>query len=196
MAQAFRLMVGKVSFGNDTYPATQSFLRATASQGAPTTDDLQDLVTGHGVEHWLECLNTLSATFIDRRTHKDLFLIYITMVDKVNIQRRQSGCRAKRPDEATSSPVQQWQQQMMICACKQIVLSCGTLSNPLVRQESRVGDPEKLRDVGIEPVVDLLGLGLDFQDHNITLSTYGDKSDPESFDDFFRSEPEVQRKVF
>lgn len=35
----------KVSFGNHTYPITHDFLRATESQGIPTTDDLQDLVT-------------------------------------------------------------------------------------------------------------------------------------------------------
>lgn len=57
----------KVSFGNYTYPikvclkfpstrnetntrVKEDFLRATESQGIPTTDDLQDLVTGHGAE--------------------------------------------------------------------------------------------------------------------------------------------------
>ena len=47
----------KVSFGNYTYPVCQDFLRATESQGIPTTDDLQDLVTGHGAEHWLKWIN-------------------------------------------------------------------------------------------------------------------------------------------
>jgi alcohol oxidase len=47
----------KVSFGNYTYPIAQDFLRATESQGIPTTDDLQDLVTGHGAEHWLKWIN-------------------------------------------------------------------------------------------------------------------------------------------
>ena len=35
----------------------QDFLRASESQGIPTTDDLQDLVTGHGAEHWLKWIN-------------------------------------------------------------------------------------------------------------------------------------------
>ena len=47
----------KVSFGNYTYPIAQDFLRATESQGIPTTDDLQDLTTGHGAEHWLKWIN-------------------------------------------------------------------------------------------------------------------------------------------
>lgn len=47
----------QVSFGNYTYPIAQDFLRATESQGIPTTDDLQDLVTAHGAEHWLKWIN-------------------------------------------------------------------------------------------------------------------------------------------
>lgn len=39
----------KVSFGNHTYPIAQEFLRAAESQGIPTTDDLQNLVTAHGM---------------------------------------------------------------------------------------------------------------------------------------------------
>ena len=47
----------KVSFGNYVYPVAQDFLRATESQGIPTTDDLQDLETGHGAEQWLKWIN-------------------------------------------------------------------------------------------------------------------------------------------
>ena len=47
----------KVSFGNYTYPIAWDFLRATESQGIPTTDDLEDLTTGHGGEHWLKWIN-------------------------------------------------------------------------------------------------------------------------------------------
>jgi hypothetical protein len=39
----------KVFFGNYTYPIMQDFLRAAESQGIPTTDDLQGLVTGQYV---------------------------------------------------------------------------------------------------------------------------------------------------
>lgn len=46
------LTITTVSFGNYTYPIMQDFLRAAESQGVPITDDLQDLTTGHGAEHW------------------------------------------------------------------------------------------------------------------------------------------------
>lgn len=35
----------------------QDFLRAAESQDIPVTDDLQDLVTGHGAEHWLKWIS-------------------------------------------------------------------------------------------------------------------------------------------
>lgn len=40
-----------------TYPIKEDFLRAAESQGIPTVDDLQDLSTGHGAEHWLKWIN-------------------------------------------------------------------------------------------------------------------------------------------
>ena len=88
------------------------------------------------------------------------------------------------------------QQPRIIEARKQIVVSCGTLSTPLVLQRSGVGDPEKLRKAGVEPIVDLPGVGLNFQDHYLTFSVYRAKPDTESFDDFLRGNPEVQKKVF
>ena len=81
-------------------------------------------------------------------------------------------------------------------ARKLIIVSCGTLSSPLVLQRSGVGDPEKLRKVGVKPIIDLPGVGLNFQDHYLTFSTYRAKPETESFDDFARGDKEVQKKVF
>lgn len=81
-------------------------------------------------------------------------------------------------------------------ARKQIVVSGGTLSSPLILQRSGVGDPQKLRSAGIEPIVDLPGVGLNFQDHYLTFSVYRAKPGTESFDDFARGVPDVQKNVF
>ena len=81
-------------------------------------------------------------------------------------------------------------------ARKLIILSCGTLSSPLVLQRSGIGDPEKLKKVGVKPVIDLPGVGLNFQDHYLHFATYRAKPDTESFDDFARGVPEVQKAVF
>lgn len=51
----------------------------------------------------------------------------------------------------------------------------------------------KLRRAGVEPKVDLPGVGLNFQDHYLTFSVYRAKPETESFDDFVRGVPEVQK---
>lgn len=63
-------------------------------------------------------------------------------------------------------------------------------------QRSGLGDPKKLKEVGVECKVDLPGVGLILQDHYLTFSAYRAKPDVESFDDFLRGKPEVQKKVF
>lgn len=192
----------KVSFGNYTYPIAQDFLRATESQGIPYTDDLQDLVTGHGAEYWLKWINRDTGRRSDAahayihstmRTHGNLYLMCNTKVDKVIIK----DGRAVAVQCLPMKPLHpQQQQSKIIRARKQIVISCGTLSTPLILQRSGVGDPEKLRAVGVAPIVDLPGVGLNFQDHYLTFSTYRAKPDTESFDDFARGDPKIQKKVF
>ena len=46
----------------------------------------------------------------------------------------------------------------------------------------------------MEPKVNLPGVGLNFQDHYLTFSTYRAKPGTESFDDFVRGVPEVQKR--
>jgi len=79
-------------------------------------------------------------------------------------------------------------------ARKQIVVSGGTLSSPLILQRSGIGDPKKLRAAGVQPIVNLPGVGLNFQDHYLTFSVFRAKPGTETFDDFARGEPEVQKR--
>lgn len=49
--------------------------------------------------------------------------------------------------------------------------------------------------MGVEPKVDLPGVGLNFQDHYLTFSVFRAKPETESFDDFVRGVPEVQKRT-
>lgn len=64
------------------------------------------------------------------------------------------------------------QQSRTFRARKQIIVSGGTLSSPLILQRSGIGDPKKLQRAGVKPIVNLPGVGLNFQDHYLTFSTY------------------------
>jgi alcohol oxidase len=192
----------KVSFGNYTYPVMQDFLRAAESQGIPVTDDLQDLTTGHGAEHWLKWINRDTGRRSDsahayvhstRQHFENLHLAVNTKVDKVIFEGTKAvGVRTiptkpLHPNELSSRTFR---------ARKQIIVSGGTLSSPLILQRSGVGDAEKLRKAGVKPIVDLPGVGLNFQDHYLYFSLYRAKPNTESFDDFARGDKETQEKVF
>ncbi|KAK4498314.1 hypothetical protein PRZ48_010972 [Zasmidium cellare] len=192
----------KVSFGNYTYPVMQDFLRAAESQGFPVTDDLQDLVTGHGAEHWLKWINRDTGRRSDsahayihstRQNYENLHLVCNTKADKVILENGKAvgvktvPTKPLHPSEQTSRTFR---------ARKLIVVSGGTLSSPLILQRSGIGDAQKLRKAGVKPLVDLPGVGLNFQDHYLTFAPYRAKPWADSFDDFVRGDEKVQDKVF
>jgi len=116
-----------------------------------------------------------------------------TKVDKVIIE----NGRAVGVQTVPSKPLTPGEQEPRIFkARKQIIISGGTLSSPLILQRSGIGNAEKLRKVGVKPLVDLPGVGLNFQDHYLTFSVFRAKPDTESFDDFVRGDPKVQEQVF
>ena len=128
-----------------------------------------------------------------RAHHSNLHLKCNTKIDKVIIE----NGRAVGVKTVPTKPLSLEEQEPRIFrARKQIIISGGTLSSPLILQRSGVGDAEKLRKVGVKPLVDLPGVGLNFQDHYLTFSVFRAKPDTESFDDFVRGDPKVQEQVF
>lgn len=128
-----------------------------------------------------------------RAKHSNLHLKCNTKVDKVIIENGRAVGVATIPTKPLDG---QDPPRRIFRARKQIIISGGTLSSPLILQRSGIGDPEKLRRVGIKPLVNLPGVGRNFQDHYLTFSVFRAKPDVESFDDFVRGDPEVQKKVY
>ena len=119
-----------------------------------------------------------------RAVHQNLHLQCNTKVDKVILEDgRAVGVRTvptkplhpsvsshiPLPYFIDTSPHKQ-QQSRTFKARKQIIISGGTLSSPLILQRSGIGDPEKLNKAGVKPLVDLPGVGLNFQDHYLTFA--------------------------
>jgi choline dehydrogenase-like flavoprotein len=50
-------------------------------------------------------------------------------------------------------------------ARREVILSAGSISSPQLMMLSGIGDPEKLRALGIDPVVDSPAVGMNLQDH-------------------------------
>jgi alcohol oxidase len=48
-----------------------------------------------------------------------------------------------------------------------VIISAGALSTPQILQRSGLGDAARLKTIDIEPVVDLPGVGQNYQDHQV-----------------------------
>lgn len=125
--------------------------------------------------------------------HSNLHLKCNTKVDRVIIE----DGRAVGVATVPTKPLDGGEPQRKIFrARKQVIVSGGTLSSPLILQRSGIGDPDKLRRAGIKPIVDLPGVGRNFQDHYLTFNVYRAKPDVETFDDFARGDHKTQKKIY
>jgi choline dehydrogenase len=61
---------------------------------------------------------------------------------------------------------------------KEVILAAGTVHSPQVLQLSGIGAKEHLEGLGIETVVDLPGVGQNFQDHPTLYVSYNCLSSP------------------
>ncbi|KAI0819181.1 alcohol oxidase-like protein [Trametes gibbosa] len=61
---------------------------------------------------------------------------------------------------------------LMAFARRQVVLSAGAFGSPAILERSGVGAAEILKNVGVHPIVDLPGVGENYQDHQLLLVPY------------------------
>lgn len=76
-------------------------------------------------------------------------------------------------------------------ARKLVVLSAGALGSPQILERSGVGAPEILKKAGVKSLVDLPGVGTNYQDHNLICPSYKVAPESETHDDFLRGVPEI-----
>jgi choline dehydrogenase len=149
-------------FGDDELtPFHRGFIDAGAELGLPVVDDLETLdgVPGVGAEpsnspggiRW-------NAAFAYLDPVRDLPHLEVrgdTLVDRVLVQGgRAVGVRAIGPGRAVGE-----------VAADQIVLTAGTYGSPSILLRSGIGPAEPLRTLGVEPIVDLPGVGANLHDH-------------------------------
>ncbi|MAQ38336.1 MULTISPECIES: GMC family oxidoreductase [Thioclava] len=66
---------------------------------------------------------------------------------------------------ATGAIVRQGRKRMKIEAAREVIVSAGAFGSPQLLMLSGIGPADHLREVGIEPRLDLLGVGANLQDH-------------------------------
>lgn len=187
-----------VSYGGTKLNIAQEWLKTAESRGIPIRKDLQDMKTGFGSFYWPKWIDgetgkrqdvrasfsrlakiqgeqTAHAYLHSQRGAKNLSILTTMHVDKVILE----GDRAVAVDclispefhsSATSS------QRFTIRARKCIVLSAGALATPCILQRSGIGSPEVLKRAGVNCLVDLPGVGENYQGQLVfRFRPYADK---------------------
>ncbi|KAL8335780.1 hypothetical protein RB601_008706 [Gaeumannomyces tritici] len=104
----------------------------------------------------------------------NLEVVTSTQVEKVNLV----GCKAGR-FRASGITLPGGK---VIKAAREVILSAGAVQSPGLLELSGVGQPEVLKAAGVTPLVDLPGVGENYQDHIRVSNTYELKDDVDSFD--------------
>ena len=96
-----------------------------------------------------------------------------TQVAKVNLAKCSSGY------QATGVTLSNGQ---TITATKEVILSAGSIQSPGLLELSGVGQPAVVKAAGVTPLIDLSGVGENYQDHIRMSNTYKLKDGIDSFD--------------
>jgi choline dehydrogenase len=148
-------------FGPEEWvPFHRGFIEAGAARGLSVADDLESLDAGPSVGaepsnspegiRW----NTAFAYLDSVRDSPHLRVVPGTLVDRVLVERsRAVGVRAVGPGGDVE------------VRADLVVLAGGTYGSPAVLLRSGIGPAGELRAIGVDPVVDLPGVGRNLHDH-------------------------------
>ena len=167
VAPLFRTVVENMRvrvYGQDeVVPFHRHCLEAAEALGWRMISDLCDLDGNDGFG--LESVNVVGRTrwntafaYLDPvRDRPNLRIVDRALVDRI----------AERPDRVEIHAIRDG--QPLTVHAGRVVLSAGAYGTPAILQRSGVGDPERLRAVGVDPVVDLPGVGANLHDHPLVL---------------------------
>lgn len=78
-----------------------------------------------------------------------------------------------------------------ITCSKEVIMAAGALQTPKILELSGIGNSSLLRQHGIDSVVELPGVGENLQDHLMCSMSFAAVDDLETFDAFYRQEPDA-----
>ncbi|KAL5639820.1 hypothetical protein ACGC1H_006407 [Rhizoctonia solani] len=188
---------GPINVSCPNYHATvaQEYLDICVQTGIPMVEDLMDLHTGYGCSRIAQYVDPLTGYRQDtahqyihsQSGNKVLQLMTETLVTQVLFD----GTKAigvevignKRQDPNAD------QVPKIILARRLVVVSAGTIGSALVLQRSGIGASTQLSKCGIDTVVDLPGIGANYEDHCSCTMVYHVADDVETLDPVFAGDP-------
>ena len=155
----------------DPHPAARAFAGALAMAGFPRTSDLSGRQP-EGVT-WAD----LAMADGERVSAADAYLRPALGRPNLTVL---TGCLVTRLHVAHGRCGRAWYVrdgvQCAVRAAAEVIVSAGAIGSPQLLMLSGIGPAAHLRDMGIEPVADLPGVGANLQDHPIILASYASSS--------------------
>lgn len=161
------------------------FIAAAAKVGYCEIKDLQTLDANNGFERWLRYVcpqgkrqdtahRYLHPKLQDSATYPNLHVLVQAKVVRVlfDDSKRAVGVEYTTSAGFQLGPASTEAPKQTVKARKLVIVSCGACGTPPVLERSGVGSPEILKRAGVPVVVDLPGVGHDYQDHNLVLPPY------------------------
>lgn len=170
------LMVRKAKAENPLYP---SFLEAGYAEGFKRNDDF------NGTDQ--EGLGRYDFNIRNGRRESTATAFLYPVMNRPNLD-VWTGCLARRliiKDRVVTGLEVERDGRKFTVNAREIALCGGAINSPQLLQVSGIGDPAILQKAGIEPVVELPGVGKNLQDHLGVYLTYASK-DPVTLYRLFR----------
>ncbi len=151
----------------DRHPAAVAFAEAVREFGFPVTDDLSG-AQQEGVA-WVD----LAIADGERVSPADAYLQPV--LDRPNLA-VQTGCLVTRllvrRGRCAGVSYLRGGALAEARACGEVAICAGAVGSPQLLMLSGIGPAGQLRALGIDPVVDICGVGRNLQDHPVVLASY------------------------
>ncbi len=167
LERAQELLNTRITPPDERNPIENSFFRAVEEAGLKTLDDLNGATWRPGAgslpKNVIDGVRWNAAfAFLDpARSRPNLIIQADTLVDRVKFE----GTTARAVVANRSGRTEE-------VGARNIILAAGTYLSPAILVRSGIGPAEELERLGVDPIVDLPGVGMKLRDHPMVDITF------------------------
>ena len=187
--------------------AEGDILKAADKMGIPEKPDAQDFNTANGTELWKfticqdgrrsDAAHSYIHPLLEGGKHSNLHVLCQAKIVRILFDDENHACGVEYISNPHYDSSAQASTPKTVLARKQIVLSSGALGTPPILERSGIGAASILKQASVPLLVDLPGVGENYQDHNLTWLMYRTNLLPgETTDSLLASTPEARAKLF
>ncbi|RSH94202.1 hypothetical protein EHS25_004005 [Saitozyma podzolica] len=192
-----------VSRGGHRVPYAEDYFRAMKLvKNVPRVEDIADYKTGHGCSFLAKLIDPKTGrranaahSYLYDRGHASTGSNIRILTHKTVVRVTFDGTRASGLEvcDTPRSPLDEAVSGIQQVKARKLVLVCGgAFGTPTILERSGIGKSDFLEGLGIDVVVDLPGVGKEYQDHELTICSYHAAEDTETLDEYPRGEAHVK----